>query len=547
MKSIKEGINKYVSPVILLLVMVIAGCLVGSVFYLNDDIAMRSILSGAYTGTPDGHAVYMQYPLTGCLALLYRLLPIVPWLEIFFAACIWICMIFIADSLGKKWLGNLFSLVAFLPFFLYMHYTLVAAVVVATAIFLLARGNVYRKALFLLWIGYMIRSQIGWLCLPFVGAACVWQLLCNDGENRSGLKQVLAFAGKLLGGMAIITVIHHGCYSNAEWQEYLQYNEARTQLYDYTDFLSTDKYEKEYADYGMNYEEYQLLFHYNTMLDSTLDVEKLQTVAGKVTEGMNAENGLWKRLRSGVEKYYIQLRYHDFPYNYIWVGVFAFLGCCFLFKKKWLQVLYLGLLFVGRSSIWIYLLSQGRFPERVSISLYLLELLLLLGIGLSGVSIKKPIPRKGFVCASTVLIILLGMFLGRDTWQKVELQTQVQQEWNVLKNFSASNENTTYFMDVFSAVKYGDMLFAADNENIMMIGGWLSSSPLSTERLSKLGGQDGAEVMYYSENVRLVVASDREIAWMEEYFMKRFPDARLVQEQEVVHDKGSFLIYRLEK
>ena len=393
----------------------------------------------------------------------------------------------------------------------------------------------------------MIRSQIGWLCLPFVGAACVWQLLCNDGENRSGLKQVLAFAGKLLGGMAIITVIHHGCYSNAEWQEYLQYNEARTQLYDYTDFLSTDKYEKEYADYGMNYEEYQLLFHYNTMLDSTLDVEKLQTVAGKVTEGMNAENGLWKRLRSGVEKYYIQLRYHDFPYNYIWVGVFAFLGCCFLFQKKWLQVLYLGLLFVGRSSIWIYLLSQGRFPERVSISLYLLELLLLLGIGLSGVSIKKPIPRKGFVCASTVLIILLGMFLGRDTWQKVELQTQVQQEWNVLKNFSASNENTTYFMDVFSAVKYGDMLFAADNENIMMIGGWLSSSPLSTERLAKLGGQDGAEVMYYSENVRLVVASDREIAWMEEYFMKRFPDARLVQEQEVVHDKGSFLIYRLEK
>lgn len=547
MKSIKEGISKYINPVILLLVMVIAGCLVNPVFYLNDDITMRSILSGAYIGTPDGHAVYMQYPLTGLLALLYKLLPMIPWMEVFFAGCIWLCMVWVAGSFGKKWLGILLSLVAFLPFFLYMHYTLVAAIVAATAIFLLGRGSFSWKALVLLWISYMIRSQIGLLCLPFVAAACVWQYINNDTENRLPLKQMAVFVGKLLIGIVVITGIHRGCYSDAGWQEYLQYNEVRTQLYDYTDFLSTDKYEKEYADYGMSYEEYQILFHYNTMLDKQLDVEKLQTVSAKVTEGMKAQNGLKQMVVNGMKKYYIQLRYHDFPYNYIWFGTFAFLGVCFLGQKKWLQLLYLGLLAVGRSSIWIYLLSQGRFPERVSISLYLLEWMLLLGIGFSGICMKKQALKNGFVCASTVLMVLLGVFLGRDVCQKVEAQTEIQQEWNVLKNYSRSNENTTYLIDVFSAVKYGDMLFSADCDKIMMIGGWLSSSPLTNEKLTKLGGQDASDVLYGREDVRLVVASDREATWISDYFVKRYPGSRLVKETELSYDKGSFLIYRLER
>ena len=134
MKRIKEGLKKYSSPIVLLLVMIMVACLVQPVFYLNDDTTMRSILSGAYTGRPDGHAVYMQYPLTGLLAFFYSIVPVIPWMDLFFCGCIWICMVFVAGAFEKKWLGSLFALVMFLPFFLYMHYTLVAALVAATAV-----------------------------------------------------------------------------------------------------------------------------------------------------------------------------------------------------------------------------------------------------------------------------------------------------------------------------------------------------------------------------------------------------------------------------
>lgn len=543
MKSIKEGMKKYGYPATLLLLMVIAGCLVRPVFYLNDDVTMRSILSGAYTGTPDGHAVYMQYPLSWILAMLYRVLPIFPWMEVFFAGCIWMCMVLVTNAFGKKWLGAIFSLVAFLPFFLYLHYTLVAALVAATAIFLLCKGKPSLGILLLLWISFMIRSQVGLLCLPFVVAAGVWQLLCQDAISGQKLKKLASFSAMLLVGILLIAGINRLCYANADWQEYLQYNEARTRLYDYTDFLSTDKYEKEYADYGMSAEEYELLFYYNTMLENRPDSEKLQAIAHRIEEGMETESGL----KAVVNKYYIQLRYHDAPYNVIWLVAFGFLGFYFLFQRKWLQVLYLGLLAVGRSSIWMYLLWQGRFPERVSVSLYLLELLLLLGIGLSGVDIKKQVLRKGFVAGVAVLLLLLGVYLGKDTIQKVEAQIEIQQEWDVLKKYSRTNHHTTYLVDVFSAVKYGDVLFSRDNDNIMLLGGWLTTSPLTQERLVALGGQDASEVLYTNRDVRLVVASGKDLSWMEDYFKRRFPDSRLVQEMELSLEDGGFRIYRLDK
>ena len=54
---------------------------------LNDDTAMRDILSGIYTGTPNGHNIQMLYPLGWCIAMCYRLLPSVPWYGIFLCGC----------------------------------------------------------------------------------------------------------------------------------------------------------------------------------------------------------------------------------------------------------------------------------------------------------------------------------------------------------------------------------------------------------------------------------------------------------------------------
>ena len=49
-------------------------------FYdLNDDVLIKDILSGAYTGTPSGYNNQMMYPISVLIAVMYRLIPSVPW------------------------------------------------------------------------------------------------------------------------------------------------------------------------------------------------------------------------------------------------------------------------------------------------------------------------------------------------------------------------------------------------------------------------------------------------------------------------------------
>jgi hypothetical protein len=42
-------------------------------FDLNDDVLMKDLLSGSYTGTPEAHNIQMLYPISAMISLLYRL------------------------------------------------------------------------------------------------------------------------------------------------------------------------------------------------------------------------------------------------------------------------------------------------------------------------------------------------------------------------------------------------------------------------------------------------------------------------------------------
>ena len=46
---------------------------------LNDDTAIRDILSGIHSGSPSAYSIQMLYPLSWMLSMLYRLMPSLPW------------------------------------------------------------------------------------------------------------------------------------------------------------------------------------------------------------------------------------------------------------------------------------------------------------------------------------------------------------------------------------------------------------------------------------------------------------------------------------
>ncbi|MCD8326224.1 MAG: hypothetical protein LUC90_05930 [Lachnospiraceae bacterium] len=89
---------------LLSLLIVGAGTVVLAVFFdvwftINDDVMIRDILSGAYTGTPNAHCIQMLYPLGLLISSLYRLIPALPWYGLFMGFCHCLCAFLILRRL----------------------------------------------------------------------------------------------------------------------------------------------------------------------------------------------------------------------------------------------------------------------------------------------------------------------------------------------------------------------------------------------------------------------------------------------------------------
>ena len=114
---------------------------------LNDDVLIKDIVSGAYTGTPDAHSIQMLYPLSLLISLLYRIIPAFPWQGIFLCACHGLCFFLIARrslSFVEKDVNKILLLLTeaslIMTLFLYeavfVQYTVTAALLAACACFL---------------------------------------------------------------------------------------------------------------------------------------------------------------------------------------------------------------------------------------------------------------------------------------------------------------------------------------------------------------------------------------------------------------------------
>ena len=62
----------------------------GFVYAIADDVIMRDIASGAFTGTPDGHLIFIQYGLGFLISRFYLLNGQVDWYGFFLAGALFL-------------------------------------------------------------------------------------------------------------------------------------------------------------------------------------------------------------------------------------------------------------------------------------------------------------------------------------------------------------------------------------------------------------------------------------------------------------------------
>lgn len=214
-------------------------------FETNDDVVMLMISSGAYSGTPDFHLVFINVIYGLLLKGLYFILPGLEWYTILFcllhiisfSIILWVYSKRITTAFGQLLL-LLLLLVLQARFIVGLQFTTTAAIVACAGLSLyFERGKMVKfVGLFLFLIGSLIRFEAAMLCFGVYAPVMMFPLSGRIRSKCQFLNTGLILSAILVLPMLARVVDAQVYRHNPEWRYYVDYNRVRGALNDNPNF-----------------------------------------------------------------------------------------------------------------------------------------------------------------------------------------------------------------------------------------------------------------------------------------------------------------------
>ena len=487
---------------------------------LNDDTAMKDILSGTYTGVPDGHCIQMLYPLGWCISLFYKMLPMIPWYGIFLCGCqflaLWVCLCSLLPKVARtekkaSWLLLLTvgAGILFLYEWIFVQYTVTAGLLVIAAIVRLMAGpdagmsgffRYHSVTAFLAVLAFFLRTEMMLLFCPFAVLAVCWRVFPEwkrNNKDRSIFLKYGVLGMVVLAFMGMGVLADKAAYSSPQWQQFRQFFDDRTSVYDFYGIPDYEIHKEFYEEIGLSEESYELLKNYNFELDQDIDAAQMQKIAAYAAE--HQEQSMLRRLYLSVYTYvYRFLHGQELIFDLLLVVSYFFLGKA-AFKNRNPQLLgKLMLLFGTRTAIWLFLLYRGRVPERITHPLYLAEFVMLaLFFLLDADALQwKKYEKSAILSLYMLLFLCTALEHVQMTKDQYETREAVNEQWQEWKAYCLENPEPFYYLDVYSSVAYSEKMFsdtASDYRNFDLLGGWCSKSPIASQKQAVRGIESAEE------------------------------------------------------
>ncbi|MBP3782000.1 MAG: hypothetical protein J6I68_02015 [Butyrivibrio sp.] len=590
----------FIASAILTLLVILAAAFVGDFYFdLNDDVLMKDILSGAYTGVPEGHNIQMLYPVSAFIALLYRVYRGLDWYGIFLCTIQFGCVFIILHRVMEKSQDKvvkiatalmflLFFLGGILSHFVFVQYTFAVGFMSGTAAFLIMTHEGEKKgdhilAIILITLAYLIRSEMLLLTLPIVGVGilikyCLTRNTLSDrysggvqissyGEKKSLFKRYVFLCVGILIGLALSTLLHKAAYSSTDWKEFNALFDARTELYDFQYIPDFEENQDFYNEIALSKPEQELLINYNYGIDDEIGTDILNAVAQHAAKLRTDEVPFFTRLLQSIPLYLYRLRYIAYQKSYEYpmtdaplnlITALLYLGTFVIYffsgdkKKRVSSVLLLILLFACRSTLWLYIIVRGRDPIRITHPLYIMEIAVL-----AGMIIMEAGNKKWFsVTAMLVAAIIGGAFvpnqIGTITDEMAE-RAKMRAHYDALYEYFDQHDDSFYFVDVYTSVSamngeektFSEKMFeGVDNSfaNHDIMGGWACKSPLYYKKLEAAGFTSMQDAIVSDDNVYVVSKTANDIGWLKDYYKDKGFDVEITK-VDLVADV--FVVYKV--
>ncbi len=616
---LKDFYKKYENCIValawLLLLLLFVGIRYDYYYDLNDDVTIKDLMAGVYTGEPEGHNIQILYPLSLAVSLVYRVFPRMPVYGIFLCLCQYGCLwLIVKRSLGfcqRTW-GKvclagaewLMAIGLFLEHLVFVQYTVVSALLSATAAFLFVTAKKEDSAgsfikanvpsVLLAVLSFQLRTEMMELLLPLICVAGVYRW-CREEKifSKENYRKYFAVFGMILAGMGISWAANRAAFSGS-WRPYVEFFNSRTELYDFQGIPPYNGNEEFYQGLGMaKSQQSMLLEQYNFGLDDSLDASVLDKVVEYQNGIRKASVRLWDGIKESIKGYRYRIfhkepsgsgRADDYPWNYMMMlgYVAVFIAGVAKNAGKGKAAAYpvgktmgcLIFLFAVRTALRMFILVRGRDPVRITHSLYLMELCILMamlqvecaGDGENGGSktadsrwIGRMAGNRYALLFSFVLMMTAGLAIPEKvagTDKELADRAAANTIYEGMKAYGREHKGCFYFQDVYSAVSYplepykgtaySEKMFAGvDNglANYDIMGGWLVKSPSQKKKLECFGISSMAEGLLYQDNVYWMAELEKGTYGILAYFKEQGIEARAELEDEIC---GIIGVYKLE-
>lgn len=556
---------------------------------INDDVMMKDIMAGVYTGTPDGHNMQTLYVLGAFISLLYRLCRSIPWYGLFLFFCqmgsLFLAGLRLLQLSGKRYAkaGSVVLVTVFLWGVVLSHaiaiqYTLTCTMLASAAIFLFmtSKGSLSVKefvirnipSILLVILAYQLRTEMLLLVFPLI---CLAGLFRWAEEEKFFLKENYLKYGIVIGsvllGMLLSRLIDFAAYGSEDWKSFVTFFNDRTEVYDYHyDILTSGEHKEYLASIGLSDAQQELLDNYNFGLSEEINEEIMGKIAEYAAKGTDcgtesdkgASGGFFNHLQQQGKLYiYRILHTEDFPYNILVIAGYIclfILGIMNVFndtaiKRRFSFLWELALLGAVRTALWMFILMQGRYPERITHSLYLAELMVLLGMLCMRLQHDERQKSAAAVLAFLGLICVccLPKSINAALSDMKAREEANRGEAAIAAYCKAHNENF-YFEDVYSTVGFSQKIFQnVDNSiaNYDIMGGWMCKSPLYREKLKQFGITTMEDGLLRETFVYFIVDMEErngDTDWLKSYYAQKGITVSVEQKDLI---DGRYIVYQV--
>jgi hypothetical protein len=436
----------------------------------NDDVMMLCIASGAYTGTPDPHLVYINYIYGVFLVFLYKLFPSLEWYTVIFCILHVISLSIISWAILKKGKPLLHKAIFLLLLYifelrivLFFQFTTTAGLCAFAGLLLILENKNIKLMLLgmlLFLLGFLIRDNLAIFLYILFLPVFVYELITSRVCKYIVPVLICCFIGGF-----IFKTVHVQMYkSDAQWSYYRDYNRARSSLNDRSNRI--DAYN--HLPKSVSKESFYLFL--NFFADGKIiDIENLQQINNSLVKDSYI---------SKLGNIYKSFRRHARILSIVFfMCVGGILICLKNKEKRWLLVFYLVYYFglLGILSV------SYRINDRVLIPSFMVVFFTLFYV-VDKFSIKKV---SGVIYI--VFVSYFGVLLTERTFSLREIgfsKIESFQKQKKLQQYADSQGLSImlYLVD-FMYEKNNPFTISKDFYMNTLVYGWMTNSPLNKGRI----------------------------------------------------------------